>query len=375
MKMKRKTMFCMLSLCLLSAASVNAQITVGGLTDPAAGVILDLNSPGGARGGLVLSSIAITDLSEIPANELLGISSAQDVNEDLRGTLVYNTGTPGVPAGIYAWNGYCWSPDGNCTPIITPSPSPAITVYSSGYADLAVTADGCPPLTYTWYENTVASTTGGSQVGTNVETYATPTGLPDGTHYYYCTVKSDYSNVVATSDLFTVTVSPVSPCSGATVYNGAYNGPSAGTYTPDGIEGYFSAGWSHSVFTPQYKDLCWAATDIPGPPWPDWPGAVATCAALTTDGVSPGSWRLPNLKELQFFYEAIGGTGDGVEVTDLAALDANGTGTANGASVIYGQYWSSTEISSDEVYFFSVYGSRYSISKSLYAYARCVRSL
>jgi hypothetical protein len=215
MKMKRKTMFCMLSLCLLSAASVNAQVTIGGLTDPAAGALLDLNSD--VKGGLLLSSIAIADLSEIPANELLGISSAQDVNLDLRGIVVYNTGTPGVPAGIYVWNGYCWSPDGNCTPIITPSPSPAFTIYSSAeYANLAVTADGCPPLTYTWYEHTALSTTGGTPIeglDPDITTYQTPTGLAGGIHYYYCTVKSDYSNVVATSDLFTVTVQY--PCTAA----------------------------------------------------------------------------------------------------------------------------------------------------------------
>jgi hypothetical protein len=67
MKMKRKTMYCMLSLCLLSAVSVNAQVTTGGNTDAMTGALLDLNSPGGVRGGLLLSSIAIDDLGKIPA--------------------------------------------------------------------------------------------------------------------------------------------------------------------------------------------------------------------------------------------------------------------------------------------------------------------
>jgi hypothetical protein len=207
MKMKRKTMFCMLSLCLLSAANVNAQVTIGGNTDAATGALLDLNSPGGTRGGLVLSNIAITDLSEIPANELWGISSAQGENEDLRGIMVYNTGTPGVPAGIYVWNGYCWSPDGSCTPIFTTPSIRAFAVSAVEHADLEVTADGCPELTYTWYKSAEAFTTGGTPINnSNLMTFRTPTGLTEGIHYYYCTVKSDYSNVVATSDLFTVTV-------------------------------------------------------------------------------------------------------------------------------------------------------------------------
>jgi uncharacterized protein (TIGR02145 family) len=41
-------------------------------------------------------------------------------------------------------------------------------------------------------------------------TYQTPAGLSEGTHYYYCGVKSSISNVEAVSDLFTVTVQ--TPC-------------------------------------------------------------------------------------------------------------------------------------------------------------------
>jgi hypothetical protein len=457
MKMKRKTMFCMLSLCLLSAASVTAQVTIGGNTDAPAGALLDLNSPGGTRGGLVLSNIAIDDLGKIPANKLWGISIEQDTKEELRGIMVYNTGTPGVPAGIYVWNGYCWSPDGSCTPIIIPSPSPAFAVFSSdGYADLAITADGCPPLIYTWYEHTAPSTTGGTPIeglDPDITTYQTPTGLEEGTHYYYCTVESPSSNVVATSDLFTVTVCllPSQPgtisksgsasvqsgssqtysveavdgatsyewilpsgwnitdgedsrsitvtvgtlggnigvkatnscgssdtqtlavtvipaCSGAIVFNGAYNGPSAGTYTT-GLNSSFSANWSNGVFTAQHKDLCWTATDISG--ISNWATAVAACAALTTDGAS---WRLPNLKELQFLYEALGGTGG--SATNFTNLGAKGT--ANSAtSMQSGLYWSSTEYSRDLAYLFTFNnGNRLTGNKTVINYyVRCVRSL
>jgi hypothetical protein len=368
MKMKRKTMFCMLSLLLLSAASVTAQVTIGGNTDAATGALLDLNSPGGVKGGLLLSSIAIDDLGKIPANALTGISSEQDENEELRGIMVYNTGTLGVPAGIYVWNGYCWSPDGSCAPIIIPSPSPAFAVFSSRYADLAVTADGCPPLVYTWYKSTEASTTGGTPVGNDPDavTYRTPTGLEEGIHFYYCTVESPSSNVVATSDLFTVTVSP---CSGAIVFNGAYDGPSAGTYTT-GLNGSFSANWSNEVFSAQNKDLCWAKTDISETQNQDWTDAGLACEDLATDGAS---WRLPNLKELQFLYETLGGTGS--SATDFANLGAKGT--ANSATSMQSNfYWSSTEGSSGNAYGFGfANGYRSNGGKTYIYYVRCVRSL
>jgi hypothetical protein len=174
---------------------------------------------------------------------------------------------------------------------------------------------------------------------------------------------------VVTSDLFTVAVT-VPPCSGATVFNGAFNGPSAGTYN-DSYGNSFIAGWTASVFTPQYKDLCWAKTDISETQI--WSNAVVACEDLATDGAS---WRLPNLKELQFLYEAIGGSGD--ETTDLTALNTNGTGTANEASAMQSDvYWSSTEFSSDIAYFFTFNnGMRNGNSKPFNnRYVRCVRSL
>jgi hypothetical protein len=171
---------------------------------------------GGARGGLVLSNVTLTDLSSIPGeiSKAAAINSDADKKAALKGAIVYNMGVSigagsNIPAGIYVWSGYHWTPDGSCTPIITPSPLPAITVHSSAeYADLAITAYGCPPLTYTWYKNAEASTTDGTPVDNSPDamTFRTPTGLTEGIYYYYCTVESSSSNAVATSDLFTVTV-------------------------------------------------------------------------------------------------------------------------------------------------------------------------
>jgi hypothetical protein len=158
-------------------------------------------------------------------------------------------------------------------------------------------------------------------------------------------------------------------CSGAIVYNGAYKGPAAGV-TITGLDGSFAANWTHSAFSMMGRDLCWTKTDIPGTKV--WADAKTACAALTTDNCS---WRLPNLKELQVLYEAMGGTGG--STTAFTGLDTKGTGAANGATVLqaYG-YWSSIENLSDFAYGFHFgNGYRDSYTKTKGAWVRCVRSL
>jgi hypothetical protein len=468
--MKKNYFYLLPVLALMVCTGLQAQVTIGGDTDPAAGAILDLNSPGGVKGGLLLSSIAIADLSEIPANELWGISSAQGENEYLRGIMVYNTGTPGVPAGIYVWNGYCWTPDGSYTPIVTTS-SPAVTV--SEYADLTVIADGYPPFVYTWYKNTAPSTTDGTKIeGTNnAATYQTPTGLANGVYYYYCTVKSDYSDVEAVSDLFTVTVCvpPAQPgtISGSTSVTSGATGqiysveavdeatsyewtlPSGsgwtGSSTTNSITvtvgtlggdisvkaknscgssgaqtqtltvivcpGYVCVGCAYDYVdntpgdgakgqTPsstntdetwapnlQIGDLVYTATDnalfnaftstsvgnlcvykVNGNSGSvtDWPNAVQACNGAKDDF---SDWYLPNLRELRALYNALGGSGSS------ATGSASDFGTG-GAAMQFSLYWSSTEDSSDNAYYFDFdNGNRLNYGKTTNLYVRCVRRM
>jgi hypothetical protein len=198
--MKKKPLFLLPVLAFLACAGLQAQVTIGGLTNPAAGAVLDLNSTGGVKGGLVLSNIAIDNLGKIPANELWGISSEQESNPYLRGMMVYNIGD-NTPGGFYVWNGYYWTTDGNYTIVVD-------TISGGDPLELAVIADGCPSFTYAWYETTETSPTGGNPIsGASNSTYQTPADLM-GTHYYYCKVTSDYSDVEAVSDVFTVVI----PC-------------------------------------------------------------------------------------------------------------------------------------------------------------------
>jgi uncharacterized protein (TIGR02145 family) len=104
--------FLSLTLVFFFCAGLQAQVTIGGVTDPAPGALLDLNSSGGGRGGLLLSNVSIADLSKIPTgtNRFPGITAADndDTNTDFTGAMVYHTGTLDIPAGIYIWNGVRW---------------------------------------------------------------------------------------------------------------------------------------------------------------------------------------------------------------------------------------------------------------------------
>ncbi|MDR0866281.1 MAG: hypothetical protein LBO74_15320 [Candidatus Symbiothrix sp.] len=97
----KKNLFLMLTFIVLSAASANAQVRIGGTeTDvPTKGAVLDLNnSTGGYVGGLLLPKVTLTDLTD-----LSDIPLAAGYESALEGLIVYNT-TVGAE-GIYIWNG------------------------------------------------------------------------------------------------------------------------------------------------------------------------------------------------------------------------------------------------------------------------------
>jgi uncharacterized protein (TIGR02145 family) len=143
------------------SAYLHAQVSIGDLTAPATGALLDLNKT--AKGGLLLSNVTLTDLSKIPSgvpNSFPGIvaGSNDDTNDNFKGALVYHIGTSLAPAGIYAWNGKNWTPIGeNClgaeeltltltaSPSIPPVNTPVTFTVSSNAS--ARCTDG---ETYTW---------------------------------------------------------------------------------------------------------------------------------------------------------------------------------------------------------------------------------
>jgi uncharacterized protein (TIGR02145 family) len=228
--MKINKLFLFAALLFFSGASSYAQVRIGGLTPPATGVLLDLNSD--TRGGLVLSNVTITDLEKIPFgnNVFSGITDADaDVNIALRGTIVYNDGQgTTVPSGIYVWNGYYWTQDGNCNPVVTASSPLSVSVIGGSSTTLSVDAVGCDIIKYQWYELNNGNATEIPTAAT-AKTYSTPNTLTEGiTHYYYCKVSS-YSDSDAatlgetTSDMFTVNVAinPINMTAGSGDFTGA----------------------------------------------------------------------------------------------------------------------------------------------------------
>jgi uncharacterized protein (TIGR02145 family) len=97
------------------------------------------------------------------------------------------------------------------TPSITAhSPtSRTANIISGNTTSMNITASGSPTLSYQWYSNTSASTSGGSAIGGATGTsYTTLSSLAVGTHYFFCRVTSSCNGSTATSGIFTVTVYP-----------------------------------------------------------------------------------------------------------------------------------------------------------------------
>jgi uncharacterized protein (TIGR02145 family) len=91
-----KMFFLALTLIVLSAASVNAQVTIGSDSDPHSGAVLDLQA---TNLGLKLPTVSIADLA-IFGFPLEGTSTLLNAV----GMVVYNTNAT-TGAGIYVWNG------------------------------------------------------------------------------------------------------------------------------------------------------------------------------------------------------------------------------------------------------------------------------
>jgi hypothetical protein len=96
----KKMMLLMLTLLILSVASMNAQVTIGSDKKPHPGAVLDLQS---TTQGLKLPNVALdNDLSVFGLPDTDPSTAA-----DQKGMYVYNT-NPTVGEGIYLWDGYQW---------------------------------------------------------------------------------------------------------------------------------------------------------------------------------------------------------------------------------------------------------------------------
>jgi hypothetical protein len=102
------------------------RVTIGSLEKPKDGAILDLNST--VKGGLILSNVPLTNLSEIPSSfpDVSGIDAAI-LKANLKGSLIYNT-NPNFCAGIHVWNGNYWERIASGAP--EPAPGASLSIKS-----------------------------------------------------------------------------------------------------------------------------------------------------------------------------------------------------------------------------------------------------
>jgi uncharacterized protein (TIGR02145 family) len=132
--MTKKTFFWMPTLILLiSAASVNSQVTIGSTDDPHGGAVLDLSRASGSSVGFLLPRVSLTNVDTWQiggvANQGVGMV-VYNTNEDVAG---------GDGSGIYVWNGSAWTriwtgADNACPRVVKDSESNA---YSIGYFGVA----------------------------------------------------------------------------------------------------------------------------------------------------------------------------------------------------------------------------------------------
>ncbi len=83
----------------------------------------------------------------------------------------------------------------SATPVITITSQPAHTGVTVGSVieELHVTATATlgAALSYQWYSNTTLANAGGTLIsGANAADFSIPSGLTEGTHYYYCVVSA-----------------------------------------------------------------------------------------------------------------------------------------------------------------------------------------
>jgi len=85
----------------LGAASVKAQVRIGGIAAPNASAVLDLNATDATMNGTKGLALPRVDLTS-PTMLLSGVTS------NLTGMMVYNTTATLGAIGIYFWNGATW---------------------------------------------------------------------------------------------------------------------------------------------------------------------------------------------------------------------------------------------------------------------------
>jgi hypothetical protein len=216
----RKFINLMLMLLVLSAASVNAQVRIGGNTDPNPSAVLDLNSTDAVNNGTLGFAL--------PRVALLSTTDNTTIPNPVAGLVVYNTAIAGnglsaVTPGTYVFSEGKWLQLNATQSSSSNYPSPTVTLTSSteklfnfyrkqdvsgdpngpteAIAPIIFTATvtgGTGTLKYQWYKKDFGSSGDIKLSGNGATTkdYTTPAGdLADwGLNSYYCVVSDNYTS-------------------------------------------------------------------------------------------------------------------------------------------------------------------------------------
>ena len=218
---------------IMSATSLQAQVSIGKEAMPTTGAVLDLKDDGASTyvGGLLLPNVNIVDLDYIPptytdASKMPGYNATNGVNTNtsLTGMIVYNT-NPSVDVGIgvYIWDGEQWATADKLRSMTVSLQPKAFSFYELGTEaaqPLTVAVSGAiGAVSYQWYQVTSGNVhvrvgaPVGAGAGSNTDTY-TPTQVIKGdtrdannTGFYrfYCVI-TDGSGSKVESDIAEVAV-------------------------------------------------------------------------------------------------------------------------------------------------------------------------
>jgi hypothetical protein len=213
--MKQKMIFLALTLLVLSTASVNAQVRIGGDSDPNESAVLDLNATNAINNGTL--GLAL------PRVELISTTGSAPLKAHVAGMTVYNTVVAGtgdafVTPGIYTNNGGYWIRMADVvisgTPEITTQPASFTfsrlqdvdgdpTGPVSFSTTLNVVASGSN-LKYQWYQKPKNVSGPGTLIsGATTASYTVDISSPGlenwGLYSYYCKISNGqgivYSNI------------------------------------------------------------------------------------------------------------------------------------------------------------------------------------
>ncbi|MDR2085731.1 MAG: fibrobacter succinogenes major paralogous domain-containing protein [Dysgonamonadaceae bacterium] len=357
-----KTKILVLAIALLLSVNLHAQVTIGALAAPTAGAILDLNR--GTPGGLLLSNVDLPDLGVIPATGFTGITSPQDSKPELSGMIVYNTNTT-TGIGIHVWDGDDW-----IKPCAPPAPGGPITFSSTsllvGFKYTASVAPVAGATSYVWTlpsEFTVLGASDGATITfspTTVATYSAALIVVRAKNA--CGESSRYTAtqqiVVADSYCDPLPVTPLITAADVEFVNSDTSAVRNGIIlsAPVRIKGIKGAKTDFNPSTSNSVADHRAHFDSRYGSWFTW-----CMVAQYADVLCPSPWRVPSREDFCMYANGsttnTNSTGNiyGKPIANASeAIDgwlfSGGSARSGGAYGVgvYGHYWSSTPLGSEE---------------------------